>query len=58
MRLGKILTHYRSAHGMDQAELAAEIGIGVTVLSRIEQDQRGPSWETLFKILNWILTGK
>lgn len=55
MKLGKMIRNYRETRGIEQDTLAAQIGIGVTVLSRIESGQRSPSWETLQKIINWLL---
>jgi transcriptional regulator with XRE-family HTH domain len=53
MRLGKLLRLYRLFEGREQKDIAAEIGIGNTVLSRIEAG-RSCDMRTLGKLLAWL----
>jgi transcriptional regulator with XRE-family HTH domain len=54
MRLGKLLRLYRVFEGREQKDMAAEIGVGNTVLSRIENG-RTCDMKTLGKLIIWLL---
>lgn len=54
MKIGQVIRIYRNATCQDQAAMARELNIGVTVLSRLESGDRAPSGDTLIKILIWL----
>lgn len=56
MTLGRVLVAYRNANGLEGRELAERIGIGASILSRIENGKTCGG-RTLVKILLW-LTGE
>ncbi len=56
MKLGPVLRKYRLHAEKSLRELAAEIGVSSSTLSRVERGEEMDG-ETLAKIINW-LTGK
>ena len=48
--LGKIIKHYRQKLGLTQAQLAKEIGVGLTAISNYESDYSTPKLSVLNKI--------
>lgn len=56
MKLGRVLVAYREAHALEGRQLAEQIGIGPSILSRIENGKTCGG-RTLVKILLW-LTGE
>ncbi len=55
MRLATVLREYRWATKKGVRELAAEIGMSYTTLSRIENHKGDPDGTSLSKILVWLL---
>lgn len=53
MRLGRYLKLARNIMDVQQADLAAEIGIGASVISGVERG-KGCDSQSLMKILNWL----
>lgn len=53
MNLGPVLKAYRESRQLDQATLAEKIGIGASMLCRIEKGN-APAAPTLVKILCWL----
>lgn len=54
MRLGRILLRYRQSRDLTLRTLAAEIGVSMATLSRIEHGKEMDS-RTLLRILVWML---
>lgn len=53
MKLGKVLLTYRHANSLEGRQLAERIGIGASILSRIEHGKTC-SAGTLVKIMAWL----
>lgn len=54
--IGVKLRHARKVKGMTLADLAAEVGISVSMLSKIERDQAVPSLHTLHSMVRVLET--
>lgn len=54
MKLGMLIRAYRHKTDLTLMELAAEIGVGVSTLSRVETGD-GMDGETLGKVLVWMM---
>lgn len=54
-RLGELLRLYRAAKGVTLRELALDIGIDHTMLSRLERYDAHMRADTFTKILAWLL---
>ena len=48
------LKRLRKQHGLTQAQLASELGIGVSTIGMYESNIRNPSYEVLKKISNYF----
>ncbi len=55
MRIAKMIRIWRASEGIDQKDLAAEIGIGASVLSRVEKG-KSPDAAGAVKIMAWMLS--
>lgn len=53
MRIATMIRLYRATEGIDQKALAAEIGIGASVLSRVEKG-KSPDAAGALKIMTWL----
>lgn len=53
MKLGAVFVAYRESRGLDQSQLAAQIGISASMLCRIEKG-KAPAAPTLVRILQWL----
>ena len=53
MKISKMLVLYRAAHGLDQRDLAKEIHIGPSTLSRMENG-KNVQMISLVKLLGWL----
>lgn len=55
MKLGTVIRSYRIHKEISLRELAVEIGISVSTISRIENQNFKPDLVTFNKILNWLI---
>ncbi len=53
MRIGRILKIYRALEGLEQREVADQIGIGYSTLCRIEKG-KSPDAKGMIKIIAWL----
>lgn len=57
MKLGEILKQHRAARALDQGQLAKNIGISQSMLSKIETEQKNELRASDFiKILEWLMS--
>ena len=54
MRLGKMIRIYRAAEGVEQRDLAVEIGMSASTLCRLESGHGGLDAGNLVKLLAWL----
>lgn len=56
MKLGEMFKSYREINNISLREVASEIGVSASTISRIENSNFKPDLVTFNKILTWIIS--